>query len=519
MNSFTSPLKKITLSVHKRTDKVVFIIYLISINMNRFKLPFLFGIISVLIAITSCERDIPDIDNDEDTDIPSETSLIFPKKEMRSVWIATAWGLDWPMGKYDVQSQKDQYIQYLNKFKELNVNAVIVQIKPMGDAFYDSPYEPWSASITGTRGKDPGYDVLKFMIDEAHKRDIEFHAWMNPYRISTRANSGTVYPALHPSVKPEWVVSHEKIQIYNPALPEVRERLAEIVKDVITKYDVDGIHFDDYFYPDPSSAGTMVSDAADFQKYGVGFAKIEDFRRDNVNKAIKAVHDIIVATKPQVVFTISPAASPEYNLNTLFADVTKWCKEGWIDVIMPQLYQEIGNQYNDFQSRLGWWSQYNYKAVLMIGHGFYKFGDTSMPSAFQSTSELERQFNLTRRNKKVQGNTQYSARYILLNKIGITDKLASLYKNQAVIPFVGREVATAPIKPQSLKIGNKQLSWSTSGDVRSVVYHFSDLTKEGRVIAITPENSLDVNLPGHYCVTTLNKDNKESEPTNVLEVK
>lgn len=475
-------------------------------------------LILLAIAFTvACSRDVPG--EEPQPPGPTDPQLIFPKKEMRAVWITTAYGLDWPMGKYDIQPQKNQYIQYLDKFKELNINTVIVQIKPMGDAFYNSPYEPWSSSITGTRGKDPGYDVLKFMIDEAHKRDMEFHAWMNPYRIATRANNGSSYPALHSSVKPEWVVSHEKIQIYNPALPEVRQRLADIVKDVITKYDVDGIHFDDYFYPDPSSAGVMVSDASDFQKYGAGFAKIEDFRRDNVDKAIKAVHDVIVATKPEVVFTISPAASPDYNLNTLFADVAKWCREGWIDVVMPQLYQEIGNAYNDFQGRLGWWSQYNYKAALMIGHGYYKFGDPAMPSAFQSVNELERQFALTRRNTKVQGNAQYSARYVLLNKIGITDKLADLYKEPAVIPFLGREVAAPPAKPQSLKINNKQLSWTTSGNVKSVVYYFPDITKEGQVVGITGQNSLSVNATGHYCVTAINKDNKESEPTELVELK
>lgn len=478
---------------------------------------FYYILLAFAVFVVSCKDDIPKPDDPKPP--IEEPKLIFPKKEMRSVWITTAWGLDWPMGKYDIQPQKDQYIQYLDKFKELNINAVIVQIKPMGDAFYNSPYEPWSASITGTRGKDPGYDVLKFMIDEAHRRDIEFHAWMNPYRIATRANNGTTYPPLHASVKPEWVVSHEKIQIYNPALHEVRQRLADIVKDLITKYDVDGIHFDDYFYPDPSSAGTMVSDAADFQKYGAGFAKIEDFRRDNVDKAIKAVHDVIVATKPQVVFTISPAASPEYNLNTLFADITKWCREGWIDIVMPQLYQEIGNRYNDFQLRLGWWSQYNYKAALMIGHGYYKFGDTSQPAAFQSVTELENQFNLTRRNQKVQGNAQYSARFVLFNTIGITDKLASIYKNKAVTPFVGREVASNPVKPQNVKIESGKLSWTKSGNVKSVIYHFPDIKKEGTVVAITNETSVSVTSNGFYCVTALNADNKESEPSAPIEKK
>lgn len=441
---------------------------------------------------------------------------IYPKKEMRAVWMATVFGLDWPEAKYTVAAQKKHYTDYLDKFKELNINAVFVQVKGMGDAFYNSPYEPWSAAITGTRGTDPGYDVLQFMIEEAHARGMEFHAWMNPYRIATRSSVSTSYPALHPSVKPEWVVSHEKIQIYNPALPEVRQRLADIVKDVITKYDVDGIHFDDYFYPDPSSAGQMVSDDADYQQYGAGIATKEDFRRSNVDKAIKGVYDVIVATKPQVVFSVSPAPDPDYNYKTLYADVKKWNEQGWLDVVIPQLYQEIGNRFNDFQTRLNWWSQYNYKAALMVGHGYYKFGDGTSPAAFQSTAELEKQFEMTRRNKKVVGNLLYSAKYIPLNRIGITNKLADLFKNPSVIPFLGRSVAPAPATPTNVSITGNTLKWNTTGNVRSVVYYFADLKKEGVVVAVTNANELPVTAAGHYSVSTINVDNLESKPSAVV---
>ncbi|MFZ6038857.1 MAG: glycoside hydrolase family 10 protein [Bacteroidota bacterium] len=465
----------------------------------------------------SCNKETDDIEIPEP---PSdEQALLFPKKEMRGVWIVTAWELDWPQGEYVTQAQKNQFIDYLDRFKELNINAVFVQIRPMGDAFYDSPYEPWSASITGERGKNPGYDVLQFMIDEAHNREIEFHAWINPYRIATRSNSGVSFPPLHPSIDPTWVVSHEKIQIYNPAIPEVRQRLCDIVEDVITKYDVDGIHFDDYFYPDPSSAGQMISDNADYERYGSGYSSIKDFRRANVDKAIKGVHDVILATKPEIVFSISPAANNEYNFNTLYADVTKWCRESWIDVVIPQLYYEIGNPYNDFRSRLNWWAQYNYNAALMIGYGYYRFGDPSAPSAFQSTAELENQFNLTKRNPKVVGNILYSAKYILLNRIGITDKLSDIFKFPSVIPFLGRNVAPPPPKPENVRIENGILKWSVANQAKSVVYYFNDLNKEGRVYSITRENSIPVSSSGYYCVSTLNSDNMESEPSHIVQKK
>ncbi|MBF6627445.1 MAG: family 10 glycosylhydrolase [Proteiniphilum sp.] len=476
----------------------------------------IYYIILFALILNGCSKETDDIDVD---DPPTTVTLTYPKKEMRAVWMVTAWELDWPRGDHNMASQKQQYITYLEKFKQLHINTLFFQVKGMGDAFYDSPYEPWSESITGVRGQDPGYDILTFMIDEAHKRDIEFHAWMNPYRIDTRASSSQPFAPLHPSVKPEWVMHHEKIQIYNPALPEVRQRLTDIVKDMITKYDVDGIHFDDYFYPDPSSAGQMVSDKTDYEALGADYNTIEAFRRANVDKAIKGVYDLIVNTKPDVVFSVSPAASYTYNLNTLYADVKKWCQEGWIDLLIPQLYQEIGNPVNDFQSNLGWWSQYNYQAALMIGHAIYKFGDPLQHKAFQSTTELTRQYELTRRNKKVSGNSLYSARYLLENKIGITDKIATLYSDPSFIPFMGRSVAPDPRKPENIRIGNGQLQWDISGEVRSVIYYFADLEKEGVIHAVTKEKSITVPSPGFYCVSAINSDNKESEASETVEKK
>src|SRR5690606_1823236 len=195
--------------------------------------------------------------------------------------------------------------------------------------------------------------------------------------------------------------------------------------------------------------------------------------------------------KPGVVFSISPAPDPNYNLNTLFADVKKWLEKGWVDLVIPQLYQEIGNRYNDFETRLSWWTQYKYNSTLMVGHGYYKFGDPTMPAAFQSTSELDKQFEMTRRNKKVEGNLIYSAQWIDHNKIGITDKLKVILKNPGVIPFMGRSILPAPAEATNVKVEGSKLKWSTTGNVRSVVYYFSDLTKEGVVLAIIDKKELD----------------------------
>ncbi|MBZ4188170.1 family 10 glycosylhydrolase [Niabella sp. 3A5MI-3] len=481
--------------------------------MSDMKKMIWFFIITVLLTgLNACKKDDSSID---DTKTP-DNGFILPKKEMRAVWVTTAWGLDWPQDQHSAAVQKQQYIDYLNKFKALNINAVFVQIKGMGDAFYNSPYEPWSAAITGTRGKDPGYDVLKFMLDEAHARGMEFHAWLNPYRIATRAGSSTAYPDLHPSVEPDWVVSHEKIQIYNPAVPEVRQRLADIIKDLITKYAVDGVHFDDYFYPDPSAAGVMVADKDDYEKYGAGIASIEDFRRDNVNKAIKAVHDIIVTTRPEVVFSISPAASDTYNYNTLYADVLKWNQEGWVDIIIPQLYQQVGAATSDFKERLHWWHQFRYQATMMVGYAYYRFGDPAAPSAFQSANELKKQLELTKKYRASLGHVLYSAKYILQNPVGVTDTLTKLWNTPTVIPFLGRSVAADPGEPQNVRFEGGSLKWTTNGAVRSVVYFTPDLKQEAKVFTITTENTAVTPAAGYYCVTTINSDNKESKASDVI---
>ncbi|MBC7746074.1 MAG: family 10 glycosylhydrolase [Flavobacterium sp.] len=439
---------------------------------------------------------------------------IFPKKEMRAVWVASVFGLDWPQSVYDVTAQKKQYTDYLDKFKSMNINAIYFQVKGMGDAFYNSPYEPWSSSITGTRGQNPGYDVLKFMIDEAHARDIEFHAWMNPYRISTRVAGGS-FAALHSTVDPSWVVDFPTIRIYNPALPEVRQRLFDIVKDMVIKYDVDGIHFDDYFYPE----GETFSDQADYIKYGAGISTIQDFRRENVNKAIKGVYDIIVATKPNVVFSVSPAPEITKNFNSLYADVVKWNREGWVDVVIPQLYQEIGNRFNDFQLRLAEWSQNSFKAALMVGYGFYRFGDSTSPAAFQTSTQLQSQFDLANLNSKVVGSVMYSAKYFGMNKVGITDRLTSIYQNPAVMPFLGRSVTAAPATATNVRIENGELRWGSTGSAKSVVYYFADAKKIGKVLVITKLNTISAVNKGFYSVSTLNTDSQESKPSDLVELK
>ena len=476
----------------------------------------LLSLTALIFTFTSCKKggggDVPDVP--DKPDVPEVKELKFPKTEMRAAWITTAWGIDWSQDQYGAAAQKEQFKKYMKLLKDLNMNVAFVQIKPMGDAFYDSPYEPWCAWITGTRGKDPGYDVLKFMIDAAHAEGIEFHAWMNPYRISTRANRTTPYPSLHPSIPKSWVVDHEKIRIYNPALPEVRQRLCDIVKDLITKYDVDGVHFDDYFYPARSSAGIMVSDERDYEKYGKGFAKIEDFRRDNMTQAIKMVHETILANKPKVRFSISPAPNQKSNYDDLYADAHLWCKSGYMDFVIPQLYQEIGNKYNDFQTNMYSWAQYRGKCVMVVGHGLYKFEDPKTYPKFNSANELRNQMELTEREGRVHGNVFYSMRSLERNPLGTVDVIREKYRYPALVPYSELQAATMD-KPSTptVKLNGSKLAWNNSAGMRYSVYYFVTQNDPGRLLSITDKGIFDMNQRGYYCVVAVNDVNLQSDPS------
>jgi uncharacterized lipoprotein YddW (UPF0748 family) len=448
---------------------------------------------------------------------PAQEEDILPKKEMRAAWIATVWSLDWPQQVYDAAGQKKQFSDYMDKFVEMNINTVFVQIRPTADAFYESSYEPWSKEITNVAGKNPGYDVLQFMIDEAHARHIEFHAWMNPYRISRRTDKNSTFPALDAKIPQTLVKDYDKIRIYNPALPEVQQRIADIVKDVITKYDVDGIHFDDYFYPDPGDY-TSLDDTQEFNTYGAGYTTVNAFRFGNVDKVVQKVYDVIVKEKPGVVFSISPASGDSYN-RELYADVPKWCKEGWVDIIIPQIYQGTGSGASNFSALLNWWNQYNYKAVLMIGYGLYKFGDPAAGAVFQTTAELEQQFGLADAKPKVKGSVLYSAHYINDNKIGITNTLKKLYKNPAVRPFAGRTTLPEPSPASNVNLNGATLTWNAAAGLQSVVYLIPENAAKAQVAAVTSSTSYTVSVKGKYFITTFNKDNTESEMSAQVEYK
>lgn len=375
-----------------------------------------------------------------------------PKREFRSVWIATVTNIDWPSSKYlSPSSQRAEYINILNKHKQNGMNAVVTQIRPSCDAFYQSSIEPWSEWLTGTQGvaPNPFYDPLIFMIDEAHKRGMEFHAWFNPYRAVVNKNYSSIASSHVSVVHPEWIKEYGNLKLLDPGLPQVREYVTRVIMDVVRRYDIDGVHFDDYFYPYPQ-AGIVFQDSATFANYPNGFTNKEDWRRNNINLLIKMLSDSIKAVKPHVKFGISPfgiwknqssdplgsATAGFESYSGIYADSRKWVQEGWLDYINPQIYWNIGYSIAAYDVLVEWWANNSFGKHFYTGNAAYKIGSSS-PSGWLNPSEMPNQVRLNRTYEEVKGMNFFSSKSITNNLLGFQDSLRNnLFKYPALIPVM-----------------------------------------------------------------------------------
>lgn len=348
-------------------------------------------------------------------------------KEMRAAWISTVYNMDWPKTKNNISKQKQEYIEMLDKLKGIGINTVVFQVRPKSDALYNSSINPWSDVLTGTQGKNPGYDPLAFAIGEAHKRGMELHAWFNPYRVTT---SGTDINKLASNnqarLHQDWLLEYNsgsnKALMYNPGLPEVRKHIVDTVSEVVRNYNVDGIHFDDYFYRDG------MDDDDTYKKYGNGLNK-GDWRRENVNTLLREVKSAIKLIKPNVEFGVSPSgiwknkSSDPTGSDTRgfehysksYADSRTWIREGLIDYIVPQIYWTIGYSAADYSKLVSWWSNEvkGYNVDLYIGQGVYRQGGSD---SLNIASEIKQQINLNRKYSEVKGSMYFSTRDILKNE-------------------------------------------------------------------------------------------------------
>lgn len=415
---------------------------------------------------------------------------------MRGSWIATVNNIDWPSRPgLPVTEQMDEYRRMAHFHATHGFNALFVQVRPATDAFYKSDSEEWSQWLTGTQGQPPvpEYDPLQYMIEATHDLGMEFHAWFNPYRAVVKVDSANTSLNHITRARPGWFVRYGDNLYFDPGIPEARQYLVKAIARVVEKYDVDAIHFDDYFYPYPI-AKEEFPDSLSFSKYGRDFLNKDDWRRNNVNNLVKELHESIKSIKPYVKFGISPfgvwrnkeqdARGSDTralsNYDDLYADVLKWLEAGWIDYVVPQLYWHIGFELADYSVLAEWWNENTFGKHLYIGQAVYRVG-SERAEAWKQPGEMGAHLRLNRQYPRVLGNVFFNAKTFYKNPLGISDTLrANYYAYPALVPPMTWIDNEPPMAPIDLKIssdkGGIYLSWNRPGGekpVRYVVYRKS----------------------------------------------
>lgn len=398
------------------------------------------------------------------------------------MWISSVANIDWPSQTgLSVPAQQAEFRAWLDLAVQKNMNAVVVQIRPTADAFWPSPHEPWSQWLTGTQGVNPGYDPLAFMVSEAHARNLEFHGWFNPYRVANH-DDPTRLVSSHPARKnPGWRFAHGGKLYYNPGIPAVRDFVENAIMDAVTRYDLDGVHLDDYFYPYPVS-GETIADASAYAQYGAGFANVHDWRRNNVNLLVRELDQRIHAAKSWVTFGISPfgiwrnAATDPLGSRTsglqsydaVYADTRLWAKQGWVDYLAPQIYWHLGYSVADYEVLTAWWADVvrGTDVQLLIGQAAYRTGAAGQDPAWQRPDELTNHLFHNRRYPEVGGDIFFSAKDVRANRLGgISRLVADHYSRPALMP--ARGTAAAPAKPSITSAtrvsGGVSLAWQRDG--------------------------------------------------------
>ncbi|MPZ84094.1 MAG: family 10 glycosylhydrolase [Actinophytocola sp.] len=388
-----------------------------------------------------------------------------PKQQLRAEWIASVTNIDWPSRTgLTADEQKAELTRWYDEAVGLGLNAVVVQVRPTADAFWPSPLEPWSRWLSGQQGVDPGYDPLAFAVAEAHKRNLEFHGWFNPYRVSMNTDVDALVPTHPARVHPDWVIPYGGKLYYDPGLPEVQRFTVDAIMDAVRRYDIDAVHFDDYFYPYPV-AGQTFDDAATFAEYGGAFDDIADWRRDNIDTLISGLSAAIRAEKPWVTFGVSPFAiwrnsstDPEgsptqggvQTYDDLYADTRKWVREEWIDYIVPQVYWNIGFEVADYAKLVPWWSDVvaGTDVSLFIGQANYKVAAPAQGPPWHDPNEMSRHLTFNRDHPEVRGDIYFSAVQVRANRLEhMSIVKADHYGRPAVPPTAGRLVAAGPRSP------------------------------------------------------------------------
>jgi uncharacterized lipoprotein YddW (UPF0748 family) len=484
-----------------------------------------------------------------------------PKRELRAAWIATVSNIDWPSSSsLTPAAQQAQLIAILDNHKATGLNAIYLQVRSQCDAIYPSTIVPFASIFTGTQGVAPvGYDPLQFAITECRKRGIEVHAWFNPYRaISSFSQINSFSPNHIARTRPDLLLDQGTLRILDPGKFEVIDSVIKAVMDVVRRYDIDGVHYDDYFYPYPPTAPTIAfNDDATFAAFPRGFTNKNDWRRANVDSMVKRTGDSVKAAKPWVKYGISPfgiwrntnsgdatgsATNGLQSYSDIYANSKLWIAQNWVDYLTPQIYWSIGFTVANYGVLIPWWNSNAGARHIYSGMASYRVnnGGTDL-AAWANTSQIPNQIVLNRGQTKVLGSVFYNTTTLNANALGHRDSLRNNYfKRSALIPAMPWKDNIAPDAPTALmgvlNANNVALSWTppaaTTVELQKarqyVVYRFNsattDLTDSSTIRTVTPVDSIqfiDANVPVgnyYYVVTALDRLYNESLISNVLNI-
>jgi len=484
-------------------------------------------------------------------------NLFSQSSEFKGVWVATVKMLDFPsrrgLNSYEL---KNELLDILDLCESIGANAVVFQVRPAADAFYDSPYEPWSEWLTGRQGRAPSpyFDPMTFLIDECHKRGMEFHAWINPFRAAATYLSADITHDHIINQKPDWFFNYGVNKYFDPGIPEVQDYILKIVTDIVKRYDVDGIHYDDYFYPYPIKDKfnniIKIPDNKTFNQYNKGFTDLGDWRRDNINKFVQRSHDSIKKINHEVVFGISPCGvwrnygyDPDGShtrglaaYDYIYADGLTWLKYNLVDYIAPQLYWYIGHKAADYETLVEWWDRHAFDVDLYIGLNIYNIDPTRADPNWGDPSQIPNQIQIARSYPAVKGFILYRYKKLKNNPLGLNDSLRNNYfadtthvliaQNQTIVqdthlvywlndtvakPVVPK-IEYPPKKPNNLgkyKIGSEiTLMWDSPTNLDSIkqfeIYKFKGKTlsniNDDALFLISEDNYVRFDKKQHFKV-------------------
>ncbi|CDM92535.1 MAG: family 10 glycosylhydrolase [Limnospira sp. PMC 1291.21] len=446
------------------------------------------------------------------------------QREFRGVWVASVVNIDWPSASnLSVAQQKSELLAILNRMQELNLNALVLQIRPTGDAFYQSQIEPWSTWLTGRQGQAPNpfYDPLQFAVEESHKRNIELHAWFNPYRARMGSERGPFAPNHMAAVYPQYAYRYGDLIWMDPGAKEVQDRTYNVIMDVVRRYDIDAVHLDDYFYPYPKP-GIAFPDGQTYNAYRAagGNLSLADWRRNNVNQMIFRLYQGIKEIKPYVKFGISPfgiyrpgkapgiVGMDQYE--AIFADVKLWMDRGWLDYLSPQLYWRIDPPQQSYPVLLDWWVRNNpFQRHIYAGNFLSQLANGWPVSEFQRQVQISRQ----KANQLSLGNIFFSMKMFRDNQSGVNEVFkSSVYPTPALPPSMPWLDNEPPQPPTGLQASSGMISWNPSPDhdIRSWAL-YQQFTNGWQLVRVLDRNTTAVRVsPGTYAVRAVDRMANES---------